>query len=131
VTKQAMGIREIRIGAEEAPTYKVGYGEQELHVSEWHPFPVREVDGREVVKPAKLLGAFDEILGDDGDFHPISKMEMVAADPSMLVYNVALDTDSDNPRDHYILANGIITGDLWMQNYLKEYGSAMPVFLFE
>lgn len=131
VTKQAMGIREIRIGAEEAATYKVGYGDSELHVSEWHPFPVREVDGREVVKPAKLLGAFDKILGDDGDFHPISKYEVIEPDPSMLVYNVALDTDSDNPRDHYILANGIITGDLWMQNYLKEYGSAMPVFLFE
>jgi hypothetical protein len=46
---------------------------------------------------------------------------------TLSVINVELDTSSSDPADHALLADGLITGDLYLQEQLS--GGKMPYLL--
>lgn len=130
VTAKPMGIREIRMSREPYyPTYEIGFGSQSVHVSQNHPFPVLMTGGQEVIKAARELTMADRILGADGRYHPLNILERRRPESEMFVYNVVLDTDSTDPRDHMILADGIITGDLWLQQSKENRHGPVPAVI--
>ena len=96
---------------------------QRLSVSEYHPFPARTrgVDrGRTV--PARSLRSGQELQVLDAGtrqltWTPITALARRSYDG--LVYNVCL-AAPETPRDHRLLANGIVTGDLFSQLCLVE-----------
>ncbi|MCX6127813.1 MAG: hypothetical protein NTX25_01965 [Proteobacteria bacterium] len=59
------------------------------------------------------------VLSQDGSYEAISNIEEKHYENAPTVWNLELDTDT-NSDNHYVLANGIVTGDLFLQNLLRK-----------
>ncbi len=102
-------------------------GGKELTVSKYHPMVARR-HGFAVLIPAIELAIGDElpVVDEDGQ---ITFDELVSFETlwhSGLVYNVALE-GSDAPPTHLLVANDIVTGDLYLQ---EEYRAAHEQTLY-
>ncbi len=73
--------------------------------------PVLTQDG---IKQAKFLTLADSVRGADGKFYPISTLRKLPATADQFVINLELD-GSGSDDEHFIIADGIVTGDLHLQ----------------
>ena len=99
-----------------------------ISVSEYHPFPARsarsagEARGRVRTLPALSLTPGQELQVLDARTNqliwtPITALRRRSYD--RFVYNICL-AAPETPREHLLLANGIVTGDLFIQLHLVE-----------
>jgi intein/homing endonuclease len=107
------------VGPEEKPVFKFTTDNGEsITVTEKHPM-VLNVDGEYELRLAREVREGDLFLAKDGTNRVVVSIEsyMLPKDNN-LVYNV--NTKGERVLDHVITANGILVGDLYLQNFLNE-----------
>jgi hypothetical protein len=118
ITRTAVAIKNRIIGPEELALVELGYGSKRIRVSTQHPI----VTKRGLVQAIDVrLG--DELQGEDLKFHPVTHVGRglaPATKQSQTVFNFEIDTPSTDPRDHYLLADGIVVGDYFLQRELAR-----------
>ena len=114
ILKTPVLIKRVIKGEENLPLIEVGTSMKKVSVTEGHPFITK--NGTIAAKDLRLG---DEILTTTGDFRPVSHWEILPANEDEIVWNIELYKNSDNSRfDHAIVADGVLTGDLYLQQKL-------------
>lgn len=111
VTKKPSKIVKLTIGPELKPLINVKVGERMVRVTDTHPFMTR----RGWVQ-AKSLKTSDEILSGKDIYLPVRSVML--GETGRTVANLALEGPADQYELHYVLADGVVTGDLVIQNML-------------
>ncbi len=114
VSRRPMMIRKVVRGPEKIPMYRIKTHESTLLVTEGHPF--RTELG---LAPAKLLQKGLKIATPEGSTSIEDIVKVPVPDPAPVVWNIELD-GGDDEDDHFVFANGIITGDLYLQQKLQK-----------
>ncbi len=116
LTKRSAKVARVVIGPEkDVGMFVVGFGLWAVTVTSTHPFPTSAG-----LKTAKELVPGDRILGEDGKTHAITHLEQLPKDDKQVVVNFIVNPDSADPRDHMVLAGGVVTGDLYLQQALAK-----------
>lgn len=117
VTNKPSKITKLTIGPESKPLLHVTIGDSTVRVTDSHPFMTRR--GWVV---ARDLRQGDEALASGKKFMPVGKIELGAA--GRTVVNLALEGPANQYDLHYVLADGVVTGDLVIQNMLTPRADA-------
>lgn len=112
VTKKPAKIVKLTMGPELKPLIHVGVAGRIVKVTDTHPFMTR----RGWIQ-AKALRATDEILSGQKHYLPVTSVSIGAT--GRTVANLALEGPADQTDLHYVLADGVVTGDLVIQNMLE------------
>jgi hypothetical protein len=112
VTRQPARVVKVVIGPELKPLIHVGVDGKIVKVTGTHPFMTR----RGWVQ-AKLLRKQDEIRMGGNRFAQVTSLELGAVGRTVL--NLALEGSAHQTDLHYVLADGVVTGDLVIQNMLE------------
>mgnify|MGYP001547955668 CR=1 FL=1 len=116
VTKAKVWVNEVISGPEKKAMYEVGYaGKGFMVVTAKHPFETKAG-----LKQAHELTKADQMLGSDGRFHSVSHLKVRPVDPKAVVWNLKLDSKSASPQSHMVLADGMVSGDLYLQRALEK-----------
>jgi len=122
ITKAAVRVRNV-IRGEEFSGFMVeadlGGGRSVLMTAN-HPVPT----ARGLVA-AKDLRADDRLAAEGGAFRPLLRLSRRPIDRMRNVYNLELDADSTSDQDHFLLANGIVAGDWYLQHRLEAAAHAL------
>jgi hypothetical protein len=121
IKRVALKVERVVKGPEKLPLIELGFEGRLVHVTTKHPIPTK--DG---VKQAISLTRKDFILGTDGNYHALTVLRKLPVDPKQEVINFEMFSDSKDPLDHLILSDGIVTGDLNLQNRLQKAVSLEP-----
>ena len=116
ITGKAVLVDHVVRGPESQPLYRIAWAGGEVVVTHDHPFPVV---GKGVLAARAMRK--DMVLTDiSGQAQKITKITTVAWKTSKpVVWNLYLDAGSDD-EDHYLIADGIVTGDLWLQEKIAK-----------
>jgi hypothetical protein len=121
VTGKAARITSITSGPETEQMIRVGYGAYDVRVTQKHP--MQTAAG---LKQARNLTKADRVLGADGQYHAVGTLEWMPIDSKQVVRNLVINPDSTDPRDHMLLADGVVTGDLYLQRQLEQQAVTAP-----
>lgn len=116
VTKKPAKITKLTIGPEFKPLLNITIGTSTVRVTDSHPFMTE----RGWVA-AKNLRKSDKVLAQGGSFVTVDKVEIGRS--GRTVANLALEGPAHLEQLHYVLADGIVTGDLVIQNMLESRAS--------
>jgi hypothetical protein len=110
VLGKGQAIHKVIAGQESLPLYRVIQNDSVLRVTEAHPFltPLGII-------AAKDLQAGDLIPDTDGRWMPVQSVTRETEGYGRKVWNFEIVSDSPTEDSHMLLANGIITGDLYLQ----------------
>jgi hypothetical protein len=114
IRQKAMAIRRVTPGPEELPLWSIETASGTVRVTAKHPFLTPSG-----IRPADELKAGDRILGTKGE-ELIRSAVVDRSAPAEWVWNFEIATDSKDPADHAILADGVVTGDLYLQEQLGQ-----------
>ncbi len=135
VAKKPVRVAKVIRGPEEKPLYEIGYGPYRTHVTEKHPMVVQKEAQSAVhktaldapsrgmnatVRAASAVTLDDRILGADGNFHQVNQVRQLPLKANQYVINLEIDGATDSIEDHLIVADGIITGDYFVQRNLES-----------
>ncbi|NBX16228.1 MAG: hypothetical protein EBR09_02565 [Proteobacteria bacterium] len=112
VTGKPAKIVKLTIGPEEKALYQVTVGGLMVRVTDSHPFMTR----RGWVT-AKYLTLSDAVLSAGRKFLPVDKITL--GERGRTVVNLALEGPANSADLHYVLADGVVTGDLVIQNMIS------------
>jgi hypothetical protein len=115
ITGKAVPIIRVIEGPEAKPMLEIGYKNAKVSVTEKHPFLTKNG-----LKAAKDLKKGEQVLGVDGKFHPVTTFNVLPIDPAQVVRNITLGDMSTDPIAHMVLADGVVTGDLYLQMSLEK-----------
>lgn len=115
VLKKAIKVRKVLQGPEDHPLLRFGTDKRTVTTSEKHPV---RVSGK--VKRARELVIGDVVEFDDGTTHAITVLERLPQRTGQQVFNLSLDAPADLSDGHLLVSDGIITGDIILQNTLPE-----------
>ncbi|NBO38399.1 hypothetical protein EBU99_07425 [bacterium] len=113
ITKTPARIAKLTIGPENKPLIHVTIGNAKVKVTDSHPFMSKR--GWVVAKDLKLN---DQVLSADGSYKRVGLIEI--GESGRMVANLALEGPADQSDLHYVLADGVVTGDLVIQNMLMK-----------
>lgn len=116
ILREASRVKKVIVGPEQKPLVELAYGEARLLVTSLHPLPTKEG----IRAAAKITGA-DELLGEDGRYHHPRVQRRASAIPP-IVYNFELDTAEEAEDFHWLLADGFVVGDYFLQTQLEARG---------
>lgn len=118
MTKKTQAVRNVVVGPENPLLYHLTIAGKKLKVTVDHPFLT--LDG---LKPAHKLSVGDIILdaGQESLVEAIEREDRELGAKAPDVWNFELE-GSSAPEEHYVLANGVMTGDLFLQIQLKKSG---------
>ncbi len=115
MTRRAQSIARMTRGPENVPMFDVQIEGKTVRVTGTHPFPTSQGP-----KPAFELQEGDRVRTEQGTIGVIQKIAVVPkGDKAPVVWNLELKA-GDDLRDHYVLANGVVTGDLYIQSRLQK-----------
>lgn len=117
VTKMPARITKLTIGPELKPLINVSVGGRVVKVTDTHPFMTR----RGWIQ-ARNLRTSDQVLSGSKVYLPVTALELGAS--GRTVANLALEGPASSAELHYVLANGVVTGDLVIQNMLELTASS-------
>ncbi|MBM3382763.1 MAG: hypothetical protein FJY29_10020 [Betaproteobacteria bacterium] len=117
VTKLPAKITKLTIGPELKHLLNVRVGDRVVKVTDSHPFMTRRgwVQAKDLKKGVEILRAQKAFL-------PVQSVEL--GEFGRTVVNLALEGPADYPELHYVLADGVVTGDLVIQNMLQLKASS-------
>ena len=122
MTRKNVRVSKVVQGPEaDKPMYEIGYNGNVVVVTEDHPFHTR--DG---LKAAKDLKSGLEISSSNGQFAKIDHFKIRPIDKSQKVRNIVLESGLAD-ADHMVLADGIVTGDLHLQQKLMKQKNEMKI----
>lgn len=114
ILKKQQSVARVIQGPEELPLIEISFAGSSVKVSQEHP--VLTSDG---LKMANELSVDDSIFGSDGKAQVISKISKLPVRDGQTVINFILEADPKLGQDgRMVLADGMITGDLILQNSL-------------
>ena len=113
VTNKGVPVMYVSKGPEDKAMLRIHSGGKKVLVTSKHPFPTERG-----ILPAFRLIKGDVLIG-DGSATPIEKIEVVESKDKPVVYNLMLAGKSEL-KDHMLIGNGMVTGDLWIQNRLEQ-----------
>ncbi|MFH1464898.1 MAG: Hint domain-containing protein [Pseudomonadota bacterium] len=113
VTGAHVEVLAVRKGPEPLPLHELGYGSVTVRFSGEHPLPL--ADGLEVARDVEIG---DQVMGADGAWHRVTVHRVLPPVPGQQVYNLDLAVRSGDPKDHLVLAHGLVVGDNWLQREL-------------
>ena len=108
-------VRQVIEGPEALPLIRFGFESTTVTTSQAHP--VLTAAGP---KPANQLKKGDTIFDAQGHPHALTTLEPLPIEEGQRVINVDLEAASSDANEHLLISDGIITGDLVLQNLLKE-----------
>ena len=114
VTRSGFPLKKMVQGPEAKPLYLVTVGGDRVEVTDEHPFATQ----RGLINAAALKVGDALIAGPDG-YRVVTAISKQSYQTQPVVWNVELEAGPD-ARNHYVLANGIVTGDLYLQTQLKQ-----------
>lgn len=115
VIRKGQAIRHMTRGPEKLPLFRIQSEGKEVLVTGTHPFATRKG-----VIPAFQLVAGEEIQSVAGEWETVDSIQMQApSDNPPVVWNLELEGPLDDPDSHFVEANGLVTGDLLLQNQLQ------------
>lgn len=112
ITLKPARIVKLVIGPEFKPLIQVSVDGRRVDVTQTHPFKTQ----RGWVQ-AKALNVGDLLLTSGRGYLPVSSVKI--GEPGRMVANLALEGDGTQTDAHYVLADGVVTGDLVIQNLLE------------
>lgn len=117
IRQKAFRIRRMTRGPEKIPMLAIQAGAQWIQVTTKHPFPI---EGG--LKTADALQIGERIKLGDGSWAAISSINAVIPEEGKepVVWNLELEAPDDDLDAHQVVANGVITGDLFVQILLQE-----------
>jgi len=126
ITRRAQTIARMTQGPEKVPMFDVQIEGKTVRVTGTHPFPTSHGP-----KPAFELQEGDRVRTGDGTMGVIQKLAMVpAGEKAPVVWNLELEA-GDDLRDHYVLANGVVTGDLYIQTRLQKNAAGTDRWVYQ
>jgi hypothetical protein len=133
IAERAARVTKRVAGPEELAMIEFGYGDKLVKVTQDHPVVVQKLaveasllsdtlnmSSAYTVKQARDLSKDDSVLGSDGQYHRIDVLRQLPLKANQAVINFELEGGSNDIRDHAVVANGIISGDLAVQNTLTK-----------
>jgi hypothetical protein len=147
VTREGVRVKYPTVGPEKIAMWELGYADKAVIVTQDHPVVINNAAlesewnnlsglmGRtslgqppvrgELPRNYKVIRASDLKVGDmvysqDGKFHKLTVLRTLPIKADQQVMNLMLDTTSSRSEDHMLVADGIITGDLYLQEQLKK-----------
>jgi hypothetical protein len=117
VTAKAVPVARVSKGPEAGKgLYLIGFaGKNRVKVTAKHPFMTNFG-----LRTADQLTKGDQILTPDGSFRKIEVAKVLPEKPGQVVINVALAGAHLGSNDHMVLANGVVSGDLQLQERLEN-----------
>jgi hypothetical protein len=116
ITGAAMEVDKLIRGPEPVlPTYRIGIGDTAVLFSSEHPIPVQGG-----LKVAREIVLGDLVMDADGQFRPVTTLEVVPPNPDQVVYNLQFIENSERWQDHVLLAGGMVVGDFWFQDHVQK-----------
>lgn len=115
VTKMGQKVAEVRKGKEAKAMYKLAFGGTTVTVTETHPMPVKGG-----IKMAKDVTDSDYMFDANGVIHRVSMAKKLPVNPDQIVLNIRLESESADPMQHMVLAEGIVSGDLFLQRKMEN-----------
>jgi len=112
--KSAVVVGVIRGPEADKPMYTVGYGDNKTTVTGNHPFTTKSG-----LKTANSLTKLDHILVAKGEYKKITILKKNPIDPNAYVHNIKIMGDYGDALSHTIEANGVASGDLYLQETLE------------
>jgi len=110
--KEGLLIKRKVFGLEKDPLIRIHAGNSKLVVTENHP-----MISRTGVVAAKTLRVGDQLFSEKG-WQEISHLDSMKTDRN--VWNLELSVAGHSVKDHSVAANGIVTGDLLIQERLER-----------
>jgi hypothetical protein len=112
LTKKGYKVERTTNGPEREKLVVIKSGDLALRVTTKHPVPTRRG-----IKQAIDITTDDEIQDKDGNWKKISQIRRESA--RLPVINLFLATQSNDPADHAVLADGVVAGDLFLQEQIE------------
>lgn len=115
ILKRAFRIRKMVQGGEKIPMVRISTVERSINVTRNHP----------MVTPRGVIAAFkvtdnDQIMIDGDSWSQVVKVSEIPFEgEEPIVWNLELESTGEDDDSHFVLANGIITGDLFIQNKIE------------
>ncbi|MDQ3235328.1 MAG: hypothetical protein M3Q07_26250, partial [Pseudobdellovibrionaceae bacterium] len=110
--QKAFRVKQVKAGPETQELLRLSFaGRRHMIVTPDHPF----LDQWGTVVQAKDLAS---MLTPEG-MHSVVSAEVLTSGSPVPVFNLEIDAPADNPRAHFLEANGAVAGDLFLQNSLK------------
>ncbi len=114
VTQRATQVFYKTVGPEYEPLIEVKTDSQTLYVTQKHPMLIGD---SQIIQAKHLLPLMD-VFVEKHKKEKILSVRQVSSLDLPVVYNIKLLGDSD--ADHFVLSEGIITGDLYLQEKLDK-----------
>ena len=114
LTKKAVPVMYVSKGPEKVPMLRIKSAGKTVLVTSKHPFPTRRG-----ILPAFRLNMDDVLIEADGVEQAIDSIEVITSDAPKIVWNLMLGGKA-NAKDHMLIGNGMVTGDLFIQNELEK-----------
>jgi len=116
VTGRGMTVLRVIESGEDKPLVEFGWGNRLIRVSDGHAVPTKE---RGLLKAGELTAA-DSVKGGDGEWHRLEVVRSLKVKYGQRVINFELKDAGDGEQEHLLDANGIVTGDLFLQGQLAQ-----------
>ena len=113
ILKKSAKVLKVVGGEEKFPLLKVTVGGQTIDVTSGHPFMTTSGMIR-----ADLLAVGQEVLQADGSFSKIDQIDVDYSRIGQDVMNISIEGD-DDPMSHMIEVEGVVVGDLFLQQKLE------------
>jgi hypothetical protein len=93
----------------------VQIGEKAVRVTRDHPFISQlGLIGAKDLKPG------DQVRGEDDEWKTVTSVKQDEPNPNAIVWNIELDAAEESEAHHMVLADGVVTGDLYLQNRITS-----------
>jgi hypothetical protein len=115
VTKTAQKVVEVRKGKETKAMYEIAFAGSKVMVTETHPMAVKGG-----IKMAKDVTEADYMFDEKGVIHRVTIAKKLVVNPDQVVVNIRLESKSGDPMQHMVLADGVVSGDLFLQRKMEN-----------
>lgn len=116
VLKRAFRIRKMVRGGEKIPMIRIDTDGRSVNVTRNHP----------MLTPRGVLAAFelsdrDQVMIDGDAWSGVVRVSEIPFEgEEPIVWNLELESSSDDDDSHFVLANGMVTGDLFIQKKIES-----------
>lgn len=116
IKKRAYPLRKMTFGPEKKPLIRLYWADSFINATSNHPF-ISETG----VVTAASLKAGDRIAVSDGSWQTLDEVTTIAPEGELpIVWNLEIEAPDEDKDAHFIIANGINTGDLVIQRDLES-----------
>jgi hypothetical protein len=114
ITNRAAAVKRMTVGPEIKPMLRVTVNGKTVDVTDGHPF-MTSAGWKKTLE----LRVGDLVVSASGDLQPVDALvALPVGNEPPDVFNFAL--EGDGADDHFVLANGVVTGDLFMQESIGK-----------